>query len=313
MSKHVVPRTNSQLARKATSGVARRAQHLIARARCPRYVPHKNGSKLEIPLPFHPFRARAQRALHFGQNANDLKHNCRSSRADGDVAREKGKRMDRRVRRQLLRDTRIEKFDDNGGIARYVQQNQHHSLLAPSPAGRNSGWRDCSREPVGQCENVKIIHKTPFSGVVCTIFRRLWITLWISYRTSCAWVRDKSRIFPQGSKIVPSCSLDTRCLSIQFSIRQDSVYTTLTVVIHRNGLPLLTTTMYTYSKPIKTLKTDYERRENRKTRSARTVENAALAVRDPGLAKTFCPVSGPHWRLVLSSAADSVCCKPGRQ
>lgn len=47
--------------------------------------------------------------------------------------------------------------------------------------------------------------------------------------------------------------------------------------------------MYTYSKPIKTLKTDYERRENRKTRSAWTVKTAALAVRDPGLVKTVLP------------------------
>lgn len=129
---------------------------------------------------------------------------------------------------------------------------------------RDSAWRDCSREPPGQCENVKIIHKTVFSGVLCTIFKRLWITLWISYRTSCAWVRDKSRIFPQGSKTVQSCSLDTRCLSIQFSFRQLPVYSTFTVVIHRSWLPLLTTTMYTYSKPIKTLKPCCEPSENGK-------------------------------------------------
>ena len=128
----------------------------------------------------------------------------------------------------------------------------------------NTTWRDCSREPVGQCENVKIIHKTPFSGVLCTIFKRLWITFWISYRTSCAWVRDKSRMFPQGSKTVQSCSPDTRCFSIQFSFRQLPVYSALTVVIHRSELPLLTTTMYTYSKPIKTLKPSYERRKNGK-------------------------------------------------
>jgi hypothetical protein len=104
--------------------------------------------------------------------------------------------------------------------------------------------------------------------VLCIKFKRLWITFWITYRTSCAWVRDKSRIFPQGSKTVQSCSRDTRCLSIQFSFRQLPVYTTLTVVIHRSWLPLLTTTMYTYSKPIKTLKPCYERRENGKTLSA---------------------------------------------
>ncbi|VVD86616.1 hypothetical protein PCO31111_01407 [Pandoraea communis] len=208
---------------------------------------------------------------------------------------------------------RIEEFDSTGDFARYRQQNQHQSLLTPRAASRKTKWRDCIREPAGQRKNIKIIHKTPFSGVSCTKFRRLWITLWITYRTRCAWVRDNLRIFPQGAKTVPSCPWDTRCLSIQFSFGQLSVYTALTVVIHRSELPLLTTTMYTYSKPIKTLKTDYERRENRKTRSARTVENAALAVRDPGLAKTFCPVSGTHWRLVLSSAADSVCCKPGRQ
>ncbi|VVD78828.1 hypothetical protein PCO31110_01018 [Pandoraea communis] len=152
-------------------------------------------------------------------------------------------------------------------------------------------WRDCIREPAGQRKNIKIIHKTPFSGVSCTKFRRLWITLWITYRTRCAWVRDNLRIFPQGAKTVPSCPWDTRCLSIQFSFGQLSVYTALTVVIHRSELPLLTTTMYTYSKPIKTLKTDYERRENRKTRSARTVENAALAVRDPALPTRSAPLA----------------------
>lgn len=115
----------------------------------------------------------------------------------------------------------------------------------------------------------------------CTIFRRLWITFWITYRTTCAWVRDNLPIFPQGAKTVLSCSWDTRCLSIQFSIGQVAVYTALTVVIHSSGLPLLTTTMYTYSKPIKTLKPCYERCKKRKTLSGRTVENAALTMRVP--------------------------------
>lgn len=128
-----------------------------------------------------------------------------------------------------------------------------------------TAWRDCIREPVSQCVKVKIIHKTPFSRVSCTIFNHLWITFWITYRTSCAWVRDKSRMYPQGAKSVQSCSSDTRSLSIQFSFRQLPVYSVLTVVIHRSEPPLLTTTMYTYSKPIKTLKPCYERRKNGKT------------------------------------------------
>lgn len=213
-------------------------------------------------------RARTPTVRRFGQNANYLKHNRQSSVAGGGVLQKSWGIALRRVRRQYLRDARIEEFASTGDFARYSQQNQHQSLLTPRTVSHKSGWRDCIREPVGERKNVKIIHKTPFSGVSCTIFRRLWITFWITHRTRCAWVWDNLRICPQGVKTVQSCSWDTRCLSIQFSIGQLSVYTVLTVVIHRSEPPLLTTTMYTYSKPIKTLKPCYERRKNRKTRSA---------------------------------------------
>ncbi len=87
----------------------------------------------------------------------------------------------------------------------------------------------------------------------------MWITFWITGSFCCERFRDNCPCAVRQAKVVPFCPDQSDGLSEHFFVLQKIVLFGLICVIHRNDPALLTTTMFTYSKPYKTLNTSYQR------------------------------------------------------